>query len=70
MKNIFLFTFVFGAVIFTSIQAKEEVAKLQASRQTSLDVYKKTTYDSKPSAIVHLLGDEETRDIEYKLILI
>ncbi len=39
MKNIFLFTFVFGAVVFTSIQAKEEVAKVKASQQMAIDSY-------------------------------
>ena len=34
MKNVFLLAFVFGAVIFTSIQAKEEIAKYEASKRT------------------------------------
>ncbi len=42
MKNIFLFTFVFGAVVFTSIQAKEEVAKVKASQQIAIDSHKTT----------------------------
>ncbi len=39
MKNLFLFAFVFGAVIFTSIQAKVEVAKVKASQQIHIDSY-------------------------------
>jgi len=42
MKNTLLMIFVFGAVIFTSIQAKEEVAKVKASKQISLDSYNTT----------------------------
>ncbi len=42
MKNTLLFAFVFGAVVFTSIQAKEEVAKVKASQQLSLDSYNST----------------------------
>jgi len=37
MKNTLLLAFVFGAVVFTSIQAKEEVAKVKASQQISID---------------------------------
>ncbi len=37
MKKAFLLLFVFGAVIFTSIQAKEEVAKFKASQHVSID---------------------------------
>ncbi len=42
MKNIFLFAFVFGAVVFTSIQAKEEVAKVKASQQIAIDSHNTT----------------------------
>ena len=42
MKNALLLVFVFGAVVFTSIQAKEEVAKVKASKQISLDSYNTT----------------------------
>ncbi len=37
MKNVFLLAFVFGAVVFTSIQAKEEIAKYEASKRLSKD---------------------------------
>ena len=44
MKNVFLLVFVFGAVVFTSIQAKEEVAKHEASKRTAMNVYKNMTF--------------------------
>jgi len=57
MKDISLFIFVFGAVIFTSIQAKEEVAKHEASKQISNGIGYRLVKDKKlrkRHAIYHL----------------
>ncbi len=52
MKNTLLLAFVFGAVIFTSIQAKEEVAKVKASQETSIDSHDDTNDYQKVDKII------------------
>ena len=51
MKSILLLIFVLGAVIFTSIQAKEEMAKVKAS-QEPIDSHDDTSNYQKVDKII------------------
>ena len=62
MKNTLLLAFVFGAVVFTSIQAKEEVAKLRASQKVSTDSYNNTADVYNKSTILNILEDKNLRE--------
>ena len=52
MKSILLLIFVLGAVIFTSIQAKEEMAKVKASQEISIDSHDDTNDYQKVDKII------------------
>jgi len=62
MKNTLLLVFVFGAVVFTSIQAKEEVAKVKASQKLSTDSYNNTADIYNKFTISNILEDKKLRE--------